>query len=126
MGADRLNRILLMLLSALFIASGVLHLVNPGAFMWLMPPWLPEPTFLIILSGVFELVCAFGLIAKQNWAGYLSALVLIAIWPANIWYAVDVLSQDNTWLIVAAWLRLPLQLPFIYASYKFARTPVVK
>ena len=89
-----------------------------------MPPWLPEHNFLILLSGVFELVCAVGLIAKQRWAGYLSALVLLAIWPANIWYAFDVLDKENTGLIVAAWLRLPLQIPFIYAAIKFARNRV--
>jgi uncharacterized membrane protein len=89
-----------------------------------MPPWLPEHNFLILLSGVFELVCAIGLIAKQRWAGYLSALVLLAIWPANIWYAFDVLDQEDTGLIATAWLRLPLQIPFIYAAIKFARNRV--
>jgi len=98
--------------------------VNPAAFLWLMPPWLPEHNFLILLSGVFELVCAIGLLAKVKWSGYLSALVLLAIWPANIWYAFDVLNQENTGLMVAAWLRLPLQIPFIYAAIKFARNRV--
>lgn len=124
MRARKRNRALLLLLSALFLASGVLHLVNPAAFEWLMPPWLPEHNFLILLSGVFEIVCAVGLIAKQRWAGYLSALVLLAVWPANIWYAVDVLDQGNTGVIVAAWLRLPLQIPIIYAAIKFARNRV--
>lgn len=103
-----------------FTASGILHLVNPDAFLWLMPPWLPEPIFLIYLSGVFELVCAIGLFFKQRWAGWLTALVLVGIWPANIWYAFDVLSSENLGLISAAWLRLPLQLPLIYFSIKFA------
>jgi uncharacterized membrane protein len=124
MRSRKLNRAVLLLLSALFLASGVLHLVNPDAFLWLMPPWLPEHNFLILLSGVFEIVCAVGLIAKQRWAGYLSALVLLAVWPANIWYAFDVLDQGNTGVIVAAWLRLPLQIPFIYAAIKFARNKV--
>jgi len=122
--SSSVNKVLIYLLANLFIASGVLHLLNPAAFLWLMPPWLPEHNFLILLSGVFELVCAVGLIAKQRWAGYLSALVLIAIWPANIWYAFDVLNQENTGLMVAAWLRLPLQIPFIYAAIKFARNRV--
>jgi len=118
------NKALIYLLATLFLASGVLHLVNPAAFLWLMPPWLPEHNFLILLSGVFELVCAIGLLAKVKWSGYLSALVLLAIWPANIWYAFDVLNHENTGLMVAAWLRLPLQIPFIYAAIKFARNRV--
>lgn len=126
MRPSKLNRALLILLSALFVVSGVLHLVNPAAFEWLMPPWLPEHNLLIILSGVFELVCTVGLIAKQKWAGYLSAAVLIAIWPANIWYAFDVSSHGSAALIVAAWLRLPLQIPFIYAALKFAKPSISK
>jgi uncharacterized membrane protein len=120
--ARKHNRALLLLLAALFLASGVLHLVNPAAFEWLMPPWLPEHNFLILLSGVFELVCAVGLIAKQRWAGYLSALVLLAIWPANIWYAVDLSSDGLNSMDLVAWLRLPLQIPLIYSAIVFART----
>jgi uncharacterized membrane protein len=88
------TRFLVTLLTVLFLASGILHLIKPDAFLWLMPPWLPEHNFLMLISGVFELVCAIGLIAKLKWAGYLSALVLLAIWPANIWYAVH-LSSDG-------------------------------
>ncbi|NBR26687.1 MAG: DoxX family protein [Micrococcales bacterium] len=106
---------------AIFLLSGVLHLANPGAFMWLMPPWLPEPIALIYISGVFELVCAVGLLLKKPWAGWLSALTLLAIWPANIWFAFSVIGSGSFWLIAAAWLRLPLQIPLIYYSVKFAR-----
>jgi uncharacterized membrane protein len=110
------------ILTAIFLLSGVLHLVNPDAFGWLMPPWLPEPTLLIYVSGVFELVCAAGFIFKQRWAGWLAALVLLAVWPANIWYALNVLASANVWLIVAAWVRLPLQVPLIYFALKYSRS----
>ncbi|MFM8927656.1 MAG: hypothetical protein ACKOFA_05585 [Rhodoluna sp.] len=105
-----------------FFSSGVLHLVNPSAFMWLMPPWLPEPIFLIYLSGVFELVAALGLILKKKWFGWFAAAVLLGIWPANIWYAFSVLDSGNAGLITAAWFRLPLQIPLIYFAIKFAQT----
>lgn len=118
-------KITIRILIIVFTLSGLLHLANPSAFMWLMPPWLPEPIFLIYVSGVFELVCVIGLILKKQWAGWLSALVLLAIWPANIWYAISVLGSGNIVLIVAAWLRLPLQIPLIYYSVKFAKSRVV-
>jgi uncharacterized membrane protein len=119
--SSSVNKVLIYLLAALFLASGVLHLVNPAAFLWLMPPWLPEHNFLILLSGVFELLCAIGLLAKVKWSGYFSALVLLAIWPANIWYAFDVSTQGFTWLAVIAWLRLPLQLPLMLAAIRFEK-----
>ena len=86
-----------------------------------MPPWLPQQIPLILISGVFELVCAIGLLFRQKWAGYLSALVLLGVWPANIWYAFDVSNHGYSWLVLVAWLRLPLQIPFIYAALKFSR-----
>ena len=101
----------------LFSLSGVLHLVNPEGFLWLMPPWLPEPILLIYLSGLAELVAAAGLILKQRWAPMFTVLVLLAVWPANWWFAIDALST-NPDLAFAAWLRLPLQLPLLWFAYK--------
>lgn len=95
-----------------FTLSGVLHLVNPSAFLWLMPPWLPEPVLLIYLSGIAELAAAIGLVLRLRWAPVFTFLTLLAIWPANWWFAIDALSGDPTTALVA-WLRLPLQIPLL-------------
>jgi uncharacterized membrane protein len=95
-----------------FTLSGVLHLVNPSAFLWLMPPWLPEPILLIYLSGIAELAAAIGLLMRLRWAPIFTFLTLLAIWPANWWFAIDALSGDPTTALVA-WLRLPLQIPLL-------------
>lgn len=101
----------------LFSLSGILHLVNPAGFLWLMPPWLPEPILLIYLSGVAELVAAAGLLLKQRWAPIFTVLVLLGVWPANWWFAIDALST-NPDIALAAWLRLPLQIPLIWFALK--------
>ena len=77
-----------------------------------MPPWLPEPMLLIYLSGIAELAAALGLVLKQRWAPLLTALTLLAVWPANWWFAFESLDGDLL-LAVAAWVRLPLQIPLI-------------
>ena len=110
-------RIGALVVAALFVASGVLHLVNPSAFLWLMPPWLPLKTELIVISGVMELASAFGLIFKLRWAPLLTVITLLAVWPANWWFAIDSLSS-NPDIALIAWLRLPLQLPLIYWALK--------
>ena len=110
-------RIGALIVAALFLASGVLHLVNPAAFVWLMPPWLPLQTELIVISGVMELAAAIGLILKQRWAPLLTVLTLLAVWPANWWFAIDSLTS-NPGIALIAWLRLPLQLPLLLWAWK--------
>jgi uncharacterized membrane protein len=110
-------RIGALIVAGLFLASGVLHLINPAAFVWLMPPWLPFQTELIVISGVMELAAALGLIFKQRWAPMLTVLTLLAVWPANWWFAIDSLST-NPEIALIAWLRLPLQIPLLYWAWK--------
>ena len=110
-------RIGALVVGALFLASGVLHLINPAAFVWLMPPWLPFQIELIVISGVMELAAALGLIFKQRWAPMLTVVTLLAVWPANWWFAIDSLSS-NPDIALIAWLRLPLQLPLLYWAWK--------
>lgn len=110
-------RIGALIVAALFLASGVLHLANPAAFVWLMPPWLPLQTELIVISGVMELAAAIGLILKQRWAPLLTVLTLLAVWPANWWFAIDSLTS-NPEIALIAWLRLPLQLPLLWWAWK--------
>ena len=107
---------------AAFTASGILHLVNPSAFLFLLPEWTPEPMLLIYLSGVAELASALGLLLRKNWGRYLTIATLLAIWPANWWFAIDALSGDPM-LAVVAWLRLPLQIPLVVWAW---RNPVLK
>jgi uncharacterized membrane protein len=103
-----------------FGASGILHLVNPGAFLWLMPPFLPFPIELIVVSGVAELAAVALILLKHRFAPALTIAVLLAVWPANWWYAIDTLTT-NPDMALAAWIRLPFQLVFIWWAYK---TPV--
>ncbi|MDA7799265.1 hypothetical protein N8943_01420, partial [Aquiluna sp.] len=101
-----------------FLISGTLHLITPEVFLPLMPDILPLPLQLVYLSGVAEIVAAIGLIAKLRWAPIFTALVLLAVWPANWWAAIEATSQGDTITAIISWLRLPLQLPLIYWAIK--------
>jgi uncharacterized membrane protein len=104
-----------------FGVSGVGHLLNPSAFLWLMPPWLPWHIGLIYLSGVAELLAALGLLARWRLAPAFTVAVLLAVWPANWWFAFDTLAGGDALTSVIAWLRLPLQIPLIVWAW---RSPV--
>jgi uncharacterized membrane protein len=101
-----------------FLISGTLHLITPTQFLPLLPDWTPYPLALVYISGIAELVAAIGLIAKLRWAPVFTALVLLAVWPANWWAAIEATSNGEIAIAVIAWLRLPLQLLLIYWALK--------
>ena len=107
-------------LAGLFAASGALHLLRPELYFPLLPDVLPAHEALILASGVAELVCAAGLFRNARWAAPASAGLLLAILPGNVHFALTSSTEPDTatWLVVVAWLRLPLQVPLIWAAFQ--------
>jgi uncharacterized membrane protein len=108
-------------LAAMFAASGAVHLVRPQVFAAIMPRALPEQHHknLIYLSGLFEIVCAVGLLRRTRWAAPASVALLGVVFPANLQMALDAGSGRNPGVSDArlvAWGRLPLQLPMVWAA----------
>ena len=120
---ERIRRAAPFALAALFLGSGTLHLVRPSAFGSLLPDGMPAGDLVIAVSGVAELVCAVGLLGRARWAGPASAILLVAVFPRNVAYAVRVTGDPASapWLVAAAWLRLPLQIPLIWAALQARR-----
>ena len=109
------------MLAAVFVGSGIVHLVRPQAFASIMPRAIPERhhTNLIYVSGLAELVCAAGLVRRTRWAAPASIATLAAVFPANVQMALDSGTGRNTGLPdnrAVAWGRLPLQLVMAWAA----------
>lgn len=113
------------LVAGLFAASGTLHLVRPATFEPLIPPELGDPTAWVLASGVAELACAGGLLARARWAPAATAATLVVIWAGNLQMAVDVTRSSRTGpaAVVGAWVRLPLQVPLIRMAIRSPRRP---
>ena len=114
-------------LAASFAASGVLHLVRPQIFETIVPRQLPERRGLVYASGVAELACATALLhpRTRKAAGWASAALLVAIFPANIQMAVTEGKRarrgtSSRGRQVATLVRLPLQIPLIRIALKAA------
>ena len=105
-------------LAALFAGSGILHLVRPALFLPLVPARLPAPDAVVLTSGIAELVCAGGILSGRSWAGPASAVLLLAIFPGNVAMALTTSSAPGSsrLAVAAAWARLPLQAPLIWAA----------
>ena len=108
------------LLAALFLFAGTIHLRSPALFEPIMPPWIPFHHACILSSGVFELLGGGGLLVParpiQLLAGCGLTLLLIAVFPANLYMAMANVQLPGLhvqpWM---AWARLPLQ-PLLIAA----------
>ena len=111
------------LLAGIFTVSGVVHLVRPQVYEPLMPSWVPAHREVILGSGVAELVCAAGLAmpATRRPAGLASALLLVGVFPGNVKMALDSTRTRSRAFKVAAFARLPLQVPLIRSALKAHR-----
>lgn len=110
-------------LAGLFATSGTVHLVRPQVFEPIVPDVLPAHRELVLVSGVAELVCAAGLLhpRTRRLAGWASAAILLAVYPANVKMARDARRSRSTALKVGTVVRLPLQLPMIRTALRAAR-----
>jgi uncharacterized membrane protein len=114
-------------LAGLFIVSGILHLAMPKPYIRIVPPMLPRPDLLVLVSGAAELLGGIGLLVPRlrRPAGYGLAVLLIAVFPANIYMAVAHVPFEgflgDRWF---QWLRLPLQVPLIWLALHYARPSV--
>ncbi len=117
-------------LAAMFLTSGVVHLLRPGVMVAMVPRSLPGPRQLIYVSGIAELLCAGGLLhpRTRRIAGWGSAAVLLAVLPANVQMAAtarkrarrDTADTAKQAMWAATIARLPLQVPLIRTALKAA------
>ena len=87
-----------------------------------MPNYLPFHLQLVYASGIVEILCGLLLLfpQTQTFGAYLSIILFIAVFPANIEMAKDFYLTHNKYLCLAI-LRLPLQLVLIWWAYQFRK-----
>ena len=104
--------------AGLYVMAGFMHFLYPRFFMRIIPPALPYPQALNLIAGGAEVILGVGLLlpATRTWAAWGLILLLIAVFPANIYQALakGAGMKVPVWLL---WLRLPLQFVLIYWAY---------
>jgi uncharacterized membrane protein len=112
------------ILSTFFILAGAMHFVVPQIYIRIVPPILPVPALIVLISGIAEIAGGLGLLfpITRRAAAWGLLLLLIAVFPANIYMAAAHLPFysifGKSW---AQWLRLPLQFPLIYWTWLYTR-----
>jgi uncharacterized membrane protein len=112
------------LFASIFLVSGFLHFFYPAPYVRIMPPMLPWPLMLVRVSGAAEILGGAGLLLRKfrRAAAYGLTLLLVAVFPANVYMAVAHVAfpglMGEAWV---QWARLPLQLPLIAWALYYAR-----
>ena len=109
-----------------YVYVGLLHFIQPDFFLKIMPPYLPYHLPLVYASGFIEITLGFCLLFKKLrfFAGWGLILLLIAVYPANIYLAFNETPQIALGIapFMASWVRLPLQFVFIGLAYWFTKS----
>jgi len=107
-----------LLIAAIYAPFGILHILHSHGFLAIMPPVIPFPREIVIVTGVCEIVGAVGLLIPrtQRLAGIMLALYAVCVWPANLYHAfsgMTVPPLPSSWWYHGP--RLLLQPVFIWA-----------
>lgn len=102
-----------------FIVAGAFHFVRPAAYVAMMPPGLPQPGLLVVVSGLAEIAGGIGVLTGRfrRMAAWGLIALLVAVFPANLQVALHGWPGADfpRWLL---WVRLPFQGLFIWLVYR--------
>ena len=105
-----LKRIGLVVVFLWFLVGGVAHFSLTDVEMRIVPPSIPWPRAVVLISGVFELLGAIGILIPftRRAAGIGLFLLTIAVTPANVYMLQHAeLFNVPRWALI---VRLPFQL----------------
>ena len=104
-----------------YIWVGVQHFIDTSFFLKIMPPSFPLHKESVYVSGVLEILFGSGIIIKKTrfYASWGIILLLIAVYPANIYFAFSDDAQQAIGVssFFASWIRLPIQFALIALAY---------
>jgi len=107
------------MMAGLYVVAGVFHFVKPKMYDAIIPPYLPNPRALVLLSGFFEVAFGVGLLfdATRELSAWGIIMMLLAFLLAHIYMLQsERFKKIPRW---ALWLRIPLQFLLIYWAYQF-------
>ncbi len=96
-----------------FLIGGMAHFTATGIEMRIVPPAIPWPRAAVLLSGLFELLGAAGILipATRRAAGIGLFILTIAVTPANVYMLQHAeLFNVPRWALI---VRLPFQVALL-------------
>lgn len=124
---SRTKRVMMWVMASLYAFIGFSHLTNPEQFVAIMPPGLPMPEVLNVVSGLAEIVLGVFLLEPKTrvFAAWGIIALLIAVFPANLHVATANIGlpsgEPGTGNALVNWIRLPFQAVFIVWAWWYTR-----
>lgn len=109
-----IKKLSVLLISAMFFVSGVLHFTHDSELVKITP--LPYALEIVWITGVMEFAFAFFLLLPKyrRATGILLSIFALAVLPANINMAInDIPMFGSNVAPFGAWLRVFMQFPLI-------------
>ncbi len=107
--------------ASLFVLAGVAHFASTNFFLKIMPPYVPYPRAMVLISGGFEIVLGLLLLIPRTsrLAAWGLIALLIAVFPANVFMYQH--ASNFGLPPIALLLRLPIQGLLILWAWTYAR-----
>ena len=108
-----------------FTIGGIAHFALTDTEMRIVPPWVPWPREAVLVSGVFELLGALGVLWQptRRAAGWGLFALTLAVTPAHFYMLQhpDLFPSVPYWALLA---RLPLQVALLATILWSTAAPV--
>ena len=119
------KRSLLWVMALAYTAAGFNHLLNPQFYVAIMPPGLPDPAWLNVLSGLAEILLGVFLLEPRTriLAAWGLIALLVAVFPANVYVAMNNVGIDGPGTGAGGlnWVRLPFQAIFVVWAWWYTQ-----
>lgn len=107
-------------LGMMYVFVGLRHFSDPGFFLKIMPPQLPFSEELVFFTGGWEIFNGILLLFRRTrkLAATSTAILLIAVFPANLYlalYEIPQLALDVTQTQALA--RIPFQFTLLFLAF---------
>lgn len=117
-----IKTILKWVMSAFYLVAGAAHFVKPAVYLEIMPPYIPYPLVVVLVSGAAEMFLGLLVLFRktQRLAAWGLIALLIAVFPANLHMALhpELFPDVPLWGLYA---RLPLQGVLILWAFWYSR-----
>ena len=107
-------------MSFLYIIVGIKHFVDVEYFVSIVPNYISWKKEAVFISGFFEILLGILLLfhKTRKLAAWGIIMLLIAVFPANIYLYVSEIPRDILNISkIDALIRMPFQIPLIIISY---------